>query len=83
MEVTFLLTDIKEIDEELVNFLFENGFDDATAHSTGGRGFLSLDDEDPEIRLQQLAGLGIKTATYQADESGRANFVWKNMESKK
>jgi hypothetical protein len=64
MEVTFLLTDIREIEEELVNFLFENGFDDATAHSTGGRGFLSLDDEHPEIRLQQLVGLGIKAEIF-------------------
>lgn len=60
MEVTFLLNDIKEIDENLANFLFENGFDDSTPYSSDGKSFLSLDDEDPQKRLLQLAKLGIK-----------------------
>jgi len=60
MEVTFLLTEIKEIDADLANFLFENGFDDCTPYSSEGRSFLSLDDEKPQVRLEQLFKLGIK-----------------------
>lgn len=60
MEVTFLLTEIKEIDADLANFLFENGFDDCTPYSSEGRSFLSLDDENPQARLEQLFKLGIK-----------------------
>lgn len=60
MEITLLLTDIKEIDEKLANFLFENGFDDATPYSSDGKSFLSLEDENPTVRLEQLNKLGIK-----------------------
>lgn len=60
MEVTFLLTEIKEIDADFADFLFENGFDDCTPYSVEGRIFLSLDDENPSARLEQLAKLGIK-----------------------
>ena len=60
MEITFLLTDIKEIDAEFANFLFENGFDDCTPYSVEGRSFLSLDDENPSARLEQLAKLGVR-----------------------
>lgn len=60
MDMTFLLTDIKEIDAEFANFLFENGFDDCTPYSSEGRSFLSLDDENPQARLEQLFKLGIK-----------------------
>lgn len=64
MEVTFLLTDIKEIDEKLANFLFENGFDDCTPYSSDGKSFLSLDDENPQKRLLQLTKLGIKAVLW-------------------
>jgi hypothetical protein len=62
MEITFILPDIKEIDVELVNFLYENGFDDCTPYNCNGKSFLSLslEDENPDDRLQQLAKLGIK-----------------------
>jgi hypothetical protein len=30
MEITFVLTDVKEIDADFADFLFENGFDDCT-----------------------------------------------------
>lgn len=60
MEVTFLLTEIKEIDADFANFLFENGFDDCTPYSSEGRSFLSLDDENPQARLEQLSKLGVR-----------------------
>lgn len=67
MEVTFLLTDIKEIDEKLANFLFENGFDDCTPYSSDGTSFLSLDDENPQKRLLQLTKLGIKAVLWKEE----------------
>lgn len=69
MDVTFLLTDIKEIDSDLANFLFENGFDDSTPYSSDGRSFLSLDDDNPGVRLQQLADLGIKAEIFELKET--------------
>lgn len=63
----FLLTDVKEVDENLANFLFENGFDDCTPYSSDGKSFLSLDDEDPQKRLLQLAKLGIKAVLWKEE----------------
>lgn len=60
MEIAFLLTDIREIDADFADFLFENGFGDCTPYSSEGRSFLSLDDENPSARLEQLNKLGIK-----------------------
>ena len=70
MEVTFLLTGIKEIDADLANFLFENGFDDSTPYSSEGRSFLCLEDENPDLRLQQLAKLGIKAEVIAKTREG-------------
>ena len=65
MEVTFVLTDVKEIDADFADFLFENGFDDCTPYSSEGRSFLSLEDENPGVRLKQLADLGIKAEIFE------------------
>lgn len=72
MDITFILTEIKEIDVELVNFLCENGFDDCTPYSRDGKSFLSLsleEDENPDDRLQQLTKLGIKAEIYSNERS--------------
>jgi hypothetical protein len=69
MEITFVLTDIKEIDADFANFLFENGFDDCTPYSSEGRSFLSLEAENPEARLRQLADLGIKAEIFELKET--------------
>lgn len=68
MEITLLLTDIKEVDEKLANFLFENGFDDATPYSSDGKSFLSLDEENPQARLSQLNELGIKAEIFEKEK---------------
>jgi len=65
MEVTFVLTDVKEIDADFADFIFENGFDDCTPYSSEGRSFLSLEDENPGARLKQLADLGIKAEIFE------------------
>lgn len=33
------------------------------------------------VNQMRFQAVRFKVATYQADESGRANFVWKNMEN--
>jgi hypothetical protein len=65
MEITFVLTDVKEIDADFADFLFENGFDDCTPYSSEGRSFLSLEDENPGVRLRQLADLGVKAEIFE------------------
>lgn len=64
-----MLTEIKEIDADLANFLFENGFDDCTPYSAEGRSFLSLDDENPQARLEQLAELGVKAEIFETKDA--------------
>lgn len=34
------------------------------------------------VNQMRFQAVRFKVATYQADEIGRANFVWKNMENK-
>lgn len=57
--MTLRLLGISEIDSGLANLLFENGFDDATPYSLDGESFLSMDDEDPAPRIEQLKRLGL------------------------
>lgn len=68
MEITFLLTGIKEIDADLANFLFDNGFDDCTPYSYGGKVFLSLEDDSPLARLEQLDNLGVKAEIFKTEK---------------
>lgn len=67
--ITLILNGIKEINSEIANVLFENGFDDSTPYSSDGKSFLIIEEENPLIRIEQLKKLGIDAEIFLIEDN--------------